>query len=156
MTNVATTISNDVQAAEQAVSHFFQELEHYAVVAWDDFLTGIKWINAEAHKIAAWAKTQSPAVQALAQQVITDAEKSASTLSQYAGTQMGSLIQGVVDGAEQDAASLIQNALGATTPGASFATAAAQAGIQMVGDVVQNAGSIGLAKALAALMGPAA
>ena len=131
------------------VADFFSGIEKDAVIAWDDFLGGIKYLSAEAKALAAWVEKEDPAIQSQVQTLITVGETAAAALVSHGGSALANIISTGVDLAEQTAANALQTATG--NPVGSPASALLTAGIADLGAIFSNVATVGYTKAVAAI-----
>lgn len=132
------------------VENLFAGIEKEAVVVWDDFLGGIKYLSTEAAALAKWAESVDPGIQVQVQALITAGEQAAALLVAKGNPAIANLISAGVDNAEQVAANMIQKATGNSAAGVT-ATALAASGIADLGQIATNLATVGFTKALASM-----
>lgn len=132
------------------VEDFFAPIEKEAVVLWDDFLGGLKYMATEGAALAAWVEKEDPAIQSQVQSLIQAGEAAASLIVAKGNPALANLISGIVDDAEQGAANLIQKATGNSPTGVA-ASALVTSGLTDLGQIATSAATVGYTRALASL-----
>lgn len=125
-------------------------LKTFVVTAWDEFQTGVKWLETEASHIGAWLQKVDPEIAAAFQDVIKTGEASAEALVQYEGQALGPLIAAAIPDAESLAASLITNALGGN-PAAVIASKGAAQVIADIGEVLGHVNNVAVVKVVSGI-----
>ena len=132
------------------VETFFTGIEKEAVVVWDEFLSGIKYLSTEAAALAKWVENADPAIQSQVQDLIKLGESAAANIVAVGNPALANLISGGIDTAEQAAANIIQKATGNSPLGVT-ANALVASGITDLGQIVSSAATVGFTKAVSAL-----